>query len=248
MKTFIASALLILIIGNIEAADIETYQFIDHLRGIVEPRSPEVVGNAVIFTASSTYQRVGVSFAYEGFSQVHWFQQLMLPRDNAELIKDGKKIKNIAPYVDSGILFHVHAIPEGVSHLDYRLVINGLWTADPLNPLTVTGTAGIVQSRVALPAQIQAALAAAQQTGSFQFTFRGTPGETVTVAGSFNNWDPFMFPLREVRPGVFTLMLPLPPGRFQYAFVYQGQQIPDPANLRLLYTHYRGVVSEAIIY
>jgi len=249
MKTFVASALLILIIGSIEAADIGTYQFIDHLRGISAPMQPEIFGNAVVFTASSAYHRVGVSFAHEGFARVHWFQRLMLPRDSAELAEGGRSRRAIAPYVDSGIMFHAQVIPQGARYVDYRLVIDGLWTSDPLNPLTVTGPAGIVQSRVLVPAGVQAAaLAAAPQVGSFQFNFRAPPGETVTVAGSFNNWDPFMFPLRETSPGFFTLTLPLPPGRFQYAFFHRGEQFPDPANMRRLYSREGRVVSEAIVY
>jgi len=249
MKTLIASALLILIIGNIQAADIETFQFIDYLRGISAPGRPEIFGNTVIFTASSVHQRVGVSFAHEGFARVHWFQRFMLPRDSAEIAEGGRSRRAIDPYFDSGIMFHIQAIPEGIRYLDYRLVIDGLWTANPLNPLAITGPAGIVQSRVLVPPAVQAAVgAAARQVGAFQFNFRAPPGELVTVAGSFNNWDPFMFPLRETSPGFFTLTLPLPPGRFQYVFFHRGEQLPDPTNMRRLYSREGRVVSEAIVY
>ena len=145
-------------------------------------------------------------------------------------------------------MFHVQVIPEGVRYLDYRLIIDGLWTADPLNPLTITNPVGIVLSRFPLPAQAQATLASARQPGAFQFNFRAPPGEIVTVGGSFNNWDPFMYELREVSPGFFTLTLPLPPGRFQYVFFHRGEPIPDPANMRRLYRRDGRAVSEAIVY
>ena len=248
IKTLIISALLTLIIGNIGAVDIGSYQFIDHLRSMSAPGRPEIFGNGVIFTANALHQRVGISFAHESFSRVHWFQRFMIPRDRSELYVGGRLQRNIAPYVDSGIMFHVQTIPEGVQYLDYRLVIDGLWTADPLNPLTFTNPSGIVLSRIPLPVRAQATLASARQPGAFQFNFRAPPGEIVTVGGSFNNWDPFMYELREVSPGFFTLTLPLPPGRFQYVFFHRGEPIPDPSNMRRLYTRDGRAVSEAIVY
>ncbi|MCL2373723.1 MAG: glycogen-binding domain-containing protein [Treponema sp.] len=245
MKMFITSALLILIIGNIGASDTVTYQFIDYLRGLSAPGRPEIFGNRVIFTASSSHQRVGVAFAHEGFARVHWFRHLLLPGDRADLAAADRDHGDFN--VDSGIMFHIAPIPAGIQYLDYRLVIDGLWAADPLNPLVVRGASGIALSRLVLPAHVQAVLAAAQP-GTFQFKFRAPPGETVTVAGSFNNWDPFMYELRETSPGLFTLTLPLPAGRFQYVFFHRGEQIPDPANMRRLYTREGRVVSEAIVY
>jgi len=248
IRMFIVPALLVLIIGNIGAVDTGSYQFIDLLRGMPAPGRPEIFGNGVVFTAGSSHQRVGVSFAHEGFARVHWFQHFMIPRDRSELYVDGRFQRHINPYIDSGIMFHVQAIPEGIRYLDYRLIIDGLWTADPLNPLTVTNASGIVLSRLPLPVRAQATLAAARQPGTFQFNFRAPPGDIVTVGGSFNNWDPFMYELREVSPGFFTLTLPLPPGRFQYVFFHRGEPIPDPSNMRRLYRRDGRAVSEAIVY
>jgi len=247
MKTFITTALLILIIGNIGAVDTGSYQFIDFLRGISAPGKPQIFENGVVFTASSAYQRVGISFAHEDYARVHWFQRLMVPRDPADFAAAGRTRRNIEPLADSGVMFHLEIIPEGIQNIDYRLVIDGLWTADPLNPITVTGPSGVVQSRFPLPARPQAVLAQVSLPGTFRFNFRAPPGEIVTVGGSFNNWDPFMYELRETSPGFYTLTLPLPPGNFQYVFFHRGQQVYDPANLRRLYTRYGRVVSVATV-
>ena len=104
MKTFIITVLLIIIIGNIGAVDIGSYRFIEHIRTISEPRSPEIYEDGVLFTFSSSYRRVGISFAHDNYSKVHWFQHLMVPRDPAELVVDGRRVRGMDPNIDSGIL------------------------------------------------------------------------------------------------------------------------------------------------
>ena len=244
MKAFITTALLIFIIGNIGAVDTESYQFIDHLRAISKPGKPEIFEDSVLFTAPSSHRRVGIAFAYEGYAKVYWFRVLMLPRDPAEFYVNGKFQRRMDPNVDSGIMFHVEPIPANEKNLDYRMIIDGLWTTDPQNPLSVTGPSGITESRFPLPERPRTALDATPP-GTFRFTYRAPPWETVTVGGSFNNWDPFMYELREISLGLYTLSLPLPPGNFQYTFFHRGEQIPDPENPRRLYSSGGRVVSEA---
>jgi len=243
MKAIITAALLILIIGNIPAVDIESYQFIDHLRSISKPGKPEIFEDSVLFTASSSNRRVGISFAHEGYAKVYWFKQLLIPRDPAELYVNGKRQKGIDPNIDSGILFHIETIPANLKNLDYRLIIDGLWTTDPANPITVTGPSGILESRFPLPEKPKPYLDAVQ-AGTYRFIYRSDPGETITVAGSFNNWDPFMYELKEIYPGFYTLTLPLPPGTFQYLFFHRGEQLTDPENPRRLYSREGKMVSE----
>jgi hypothetical protein len=243
MKAVIAAALLILIIGNIRAVDTDSYQFIDHLRSISKPGKPEIFEDGVLFTAPSSYRRVGISFAYEGYARVYWFKQLLIPRDNSELYLNGKRIKGIDPNIDSGILFHIETIPANLKSLDYRLIIDGLWTTDPTNPISVTGPSGVMESRFPLPEKPKPYLDVVQP-GTYRFIYRSDPGEIITVGGSFNNWDPFMYELKEISPGFYTLTLPLPPGTFQYLFFHRGEQIMDPENPRRLYNKEGRAVSE----
>ena len=246
MKAFITAALLIFIIGNIAAVDTDSYKFIDHLRNISKPGRPEVYEDAVLFTASSSHRRMGISFAHEGYAKVHWFRQLLIPKDTAELFAMNRPRKGVDPYEDSGIMFHLEPIPENFRNMDYRLIVDGLWTIDPLNPLSVSGPFGIVESRVLLPEKPKAFLSAVQP-GTYRFSYRAAPGENITVGGSFNNWDPFMYELIEASPGFYTLTLPLAPGNFQYLFFHRGEQIPDPVNSRKLYTREGRIVSEAMV-
>jgi hypothetical protein len=248
MKTVITAVLLILIIGNIQAVDTDSYQFIDRLRSISKPGMPEIFEDGVVFAVPSSYRRVGISFAHEGYAKVHWFRRLLIPKDTVDLYNaKGKPLKKVDPTTDSGIMFHVETIPANVRNMDYRMIIDGLWTTDPQNPFSVTGPSGIVESRVPLPEPPKNSFQNAAAPGTYRFIFRTAPGETVTVAGSFNNWDPFMYELREISPGFYTITLPLPPGNFQYLFCYRGEQIPDPENTRKLYARDGRIISEATI-
>jgi len=245
MKVFIMTALLILFIGNIGAVDTESYQFIDHLRSINLPREPEIFGDSVLFTAPASYNRLGISFAHEGYARVHWFKKFMIPKDVSELALEAKN-RNASNFKDSGLLFHLETIPANIKFMDYRVIIDGLWTADPYNPRTVLGPSGIAESRIPLPEKPQNA-SDLTPPGTYRFNFRAPANETITVGGSFNNWDPFMYTLREEKPGFYTLLLSLPPGSFQYVFFHRGEWIPDPDNPKRRYSRDGRSVSEAIV-
>ncbi|MDR2313559.1 MAG: glycogen-binding domain-containing protein [Spirochaetaceae bacterium] len=247
MKTLCGGILLTLIIGTIGAADTDSFRFIDHLLQVQAPDKPYVLEDAVIFTAPSSYRRVGVAFAHEGFSKVYWFRKLMVSNENS-----GPWIKEKPPadlYRDSGILFYIYRVPEELrGDLEYRLVIDGLWVRDPLNPhYRRDPNSGIVRSVVALPPIKRPDSPNRGPPGALTFTFYAETGETVTVAGSFNRWDPFMYELREVSPGRYTLSLPLPPGTYQYVFFYRGERRLDPNNPRRIYTREGKAANEASV-
>ena len=51
---------------------------------------------------------------------------------------------------------------------------------------------------------------------------------TAALAGSFNGWDPQRSPLRKELGGGWKTTLWLPPGRYEYRFVADGQWLSDP--------------------
>ena len=68
--------------------------------------------------------------------------------------------------------------------------------------------------------------------GGVQFALVAPGAHTVTVVGDFNDWDPAATPLRPVAGprGVWSVQVPLHPGRHEYAFVVDGRRwMPDPA-------------------
>jgi hypothetical protein len=236
MKTIMAAVLLVIGISFAGAADTESYQFIDRLLSLDGPGAPVLYEDAMIFTAPSSHRRVGVAFAHEGFSKVYWFRQLLVPQDPLGApIPPGKKQPD--PYRDSGILFYVYQLPENLQELEYRLIIDGLWTTDTANSLSrKDGVSGLLYSVAPLPRRENIPGPLKGPPGTLSFSFKGPPGETVTVAGSFNGWDPFMYELDENPLGVYSLTLPLPPGKYQYIFFHRGERYLDPYNFNRVYS------------
>lgn len=108
------------------------------------------------------------------------------------------------------------------------------WLVDPVLPpwallAAAAATAAVVVSLRA-PGSPQPP-AAATETVYVRFVLYAPTAKQVSVAGTFNQWDPQAAPLaRAAGDGVWTVTLPLPPGQHQYAFVVDGKQwIPDPA-------------------
>ncbi|MDR1949602.1 MAG: glycogen-binding domain-containing protein [Spirochaetaceae bacterium] len=247
MKKYTVLTFLMVIIGTIGALDTESYQFIDHLLRLSGPVGPELFEDGVIFTVPATYRRVGVAFAHEGFAKIYWFKKLLSNRNEPPpQPADSKKAPEI--YQDSGILFYAHEIPQNLRELEYRLIIDGLWTTDPLNPQRHRDKgSGLLRSVVSLPEGQSPPTRREDPPGSLRFTYRAPPGETVTVAGNFNGWDPFMYELRETTPGLYSLVLPLPPGTYHYVFYHRGEGFPDPDNFNRVYTKDAKPASEAVV-
>ena len=247
MKTIGLFVIFILIASFSWADEWETYELLNKLLTIQTPGAPLIHENAVIFTADSNLRKIGVAFAHENFSNVYWFRTLLVSQDWLEpVIIPGEK--KISPYKDSGLQFYVYQFPNHLKELEYRLVINGLWTTDPVNSQTRRDpVSGLAMSVLKLPPRPANYHPLNGLPEGLNFSFRGPPGEVVTVAGSFNGWDPFMYELKESPAGVYSLTLPLPPGKYQYVFFHRGQRYVDPYNPSRIYSRDGSAASEIII-
>ena len=247
MKTILRIILLAIIAVSPLKADWETYELVDRLLTLTGPGAPIVFEDSVIFTSPSRLQRVGVAFAHENFTPVYWFRQLLVSQDQLNApIPPGQKVPDL--YIDSGIQFYVYEVPDNITELEYRLVINGLWTVDPENSRTRRNPAtGLTCSLISIPARNTNPNPLNGLPRGLEFTFTGPPGETVTVAGNFNGWDPFMYELKEWPSGVYSITIPLPPGTYQYVFFHRGQRYVDPYNPRRTYARDGSAASEIVI-
>jgi hypothetical protein len=75
---------------------------------------------------------------------------------------------------------------------------------------------------------------------AIQFVLAAPGASRVSLVGDFNGWDSASTPLRPVgAAGVWSVEVPLPPGRHEYAFLIDGREWrPDPAAPRALANEY----------
>lgn len=198
------------------AFDVTSVNLHLYLAGLKQARAPVVVEDHLVLSAAGAYRFVGAAFSHERWKAVHAFQ--------------------INRY---GVFVLAVPIPYGdATTVQYRLVLDGLWSADPVNPLMERDQAtGAAMSLARLPDRPKTVLGVWDPAGKggASFYFKGESGQRITVAGSFNGWDPFIHELEERSPGRYELWLNLPPGEHYYVFMYRGERISDPLNKRLLY-------------
>ncbi len=178
------------------------------------PRKPFVLEGKVIFT----YQQeeparfVSAAFSYEDFTVMHPYKRYT-PEGGSEIF-----VLAVTP-------------PPFVDTLIYRVVVDGLWMSDPANPDTVVDVHGIPLSRFRVPEEgTTKTYPLIDTNGKVTFVYTSRPNQQVSVAGTFNSWDPFMYPMREVEAGRYERTLYLAPGEYVYHFVVNGTPIHDPGN------------------
>jgi hypothetical protein len=184
------------------------------LAGMKAASSPRVMEGHLVLSASGPYRAVAAAFAHEGFAILHPYER------NRQ-----------------GVFVLAYPIPLkwDKGRLEYRVIVDGVWTVDSVNPERIDDPAtGLELSVAAVPNLSDLHMGLYKVLGedgrTARFIFRGGEGESVTVCGDFNNWDPFIHAMAETAPGVYQLEIPLPKGRHYYDFVYRGEELPDPLN------------------
>jgi hypothetical protein len=88
----------------------------------------------------------------------------------------------------------------------------------------------IVEVPVAAPSAQTASFSPASEPKVFVRLVLVQPtARSVSVAGDFNGWNPSQTKLERADGGVWTVTIPLKPGRYEYMFVVNGKQwIADP--------------------
>ena len=181
------------------------------VRSIDSSRPPRMVGDVLLlsFKPEQPVRFVGVRFAHEAWKILH-------------------------PYAmnERGVFVLDYPVPEGVLEIRYRIVVDGLWMADPANAVTEEDAAGVSFSVYKLEHEPARTVVNPKPDtgGALTFIFKGSPGRRVSIVGDFNNWDPFMDPLDETEPGSYTVTLRVPAGDHWYYFFSDGRRILDRFN------------------
>ena len=185
--------------------------------GLTAAEPPVVIGDSILLSYAfpggvrdGGIHAVQAAFSHEGFGTLHVFSRNR-----------------------NGV--YVLSIPRtyGLTEFTYRLVVDGIWTTDPVNPDVVSDAFGVAMSRFTIAA-VQTPSGDSPvllDNGLVEFSLLGKTGQHVTIVGSFNGWDPFMTSMVE-HDGVFRRTLRLPPGEHLYYFLVDGLRVPDPGNSR----------------
>lgn len=211
-------------------AGIEAITYNNLVSGISRCRGPIPSGRYVVFTASGDARFTGIAFEHERYAKVWSFQRLVRRNEKGdpEIQPDGK------PFTP--VLFYIAEVPPGMRELRYRLVIDGLWTTDPLNGQTEYDYLNGMTVSVVPVEYYEIFRTNSVNNGEVRFAYEGESGKTITLAGSFNNWDPFMYEMTETAPGKYELALPLPAGTWYYAYYDGAEQLRDAKNENRVYT------------
>ena len=65
--------------------------------------------------------------------------------------------------------------------------------------------------------------------GKTKFEFSAPEAKEVSLAGSFNQWNPQANPMKKDKKGIWKATLALEPGKYEYRFVVDGNWENDPS-------------------
>lgn len=213
-------------IGSIfcEPFDIELYL---ETASIKHATAPRVIGGNILLSYSAPLMSQSVSLAleHEDYRILHRYQ------------------KN-----KHGIFVLSLPLPEGRQKIRYRLIVDGLWSTDP-NAKIERDSRRLLVSYFILESNSGAPAPGVKLLGDgrTRFICQGISGDSVSLVGDFNSWDPFLTPMPEspVYPGVYSVTLTLPDEARYYRYVLNGREIIDPANPKIARNN-RGEMVSAI--
>lgn len=205
--------------------------------GITEAGPPRIINDVLVLTYDQPdfARLVAATFEHERYQQLHPFEV----RE-----REGRRDLFVLTY----------PLPPGIDQIAYRLVVDGLWLTDPNAPRVRREAGGITVGLVDVPQpephrwRSPVVRDDGWVTFYLYFDVRLTPAFTsvnrelisvtrfnrprVYITGSFNEWDPFQYRVRQSseHDGLYEITLPLPPGVHRYYFVVDGARILDPYN------------------
>ena len=110
-----------------------------------------------------------------------------------------------------------------------------VYVASPLATLAMAAGIAIVAAMATIATtRGSASIASRPDTVEFvRFVLVDSTARSVSIVGDFNEWRPDRTPLVAApKPGVWSVSLPLSPGRHEYAFIVDGKRwVVDPASL-----------------
>lgn len=218
-KLFIA--ILLLVSSSLYSYE-DSFTIHNLITSIQSPTKPIEKDGYVIFTADSSARSVGIVFDFEDFSRIHQFEKLVTYDSNNEPV--------------SSVLFYILKTPPKISSISYKLIIDGLWTLDPLNTVTSYNPTSNIRLNMVMLEDFEENKTENIGNNIIRFVYQGNPGKKIRLAGTFTNWDSFIYELQETSPGFYEITLPLPSGKHYYAYYSGTESFIDKKNPNKVYT------------
>ena len=116
----------------------------------------------------------------------------------------------------------------------YKLIVDDIWIADPLNTNFIIDSSGQRVSTFTLDKDFIPHKRYPLHIGGehYRFQYQDSKAQNVSLVGDFNNWNPYATALKYKGAGVFEIDIKLKPGFHVYCFVADDAWVPDPNNLR----------------
>ncbi len=218
-RKWIATILVLLVFGSPALAQSmragQELSIVLELGALENAGPPRLLAGELLLTyefdsdpASGRVHTVQAAFSHENYSVLHPFSRN-----------------------ENGVYVLLTEIPHNSDPLYYRLVVDGTWTVDPNNANRAVDRWGVTLSEIVVrPEPLASRVPVVYSGGEVEFVLRAEPGSRVSIAGSFNAWDPFMTPLFETEPGVYRRRLRVGAGEHFYYYVVDGFRLPDPEN------------------
>jgi hypothetical protein len=110
--------------------------------------------------------------------------------------------------------------------LDFRYIINGRFLADPEGD--ITDTRKFSDDFLEDIYKVDLSVIQIKEDGNVLFSLKGnTNRKEVILTGSFNGWNEHEIKMKKVADG-WELNANLPPGRYEYKFIADGEWLHDP--------------------
>ncbi|MDY2840868.1 MAG: isoamylase [Treponema sp.] len=207
------------VLNSLYAAEKNNYQNFELdtlLHNIDKPGAPLITDDYIIFTADIYNRFVGIAFDFENYQIIHPFQVLTKTDDDGNVTRKH--------------MFYCYKRQHKFSTIKYRMVIDGLWTVDPLNPdKEYDDNVNLYFSKVEDPDSVRI-YTEETESDTVRFIYKGDTGLKLHLAGTFTNWDPWIYELKETKPGLYELELPLTTGTYYYNYYVGLTPILDNTN------------------
>ena len=200
----------------------EPYELDLLIHNIEKPGAPIITEDYIVFTAEPGNRFVGIAFDFEDYKIIHPYQILN------SVDADGNKTPKH--------MFYSYKREHKFTSIKYRVIIDGLWTTDPMNPNKIyDDNVNLYFSYIEEPNSIKQYTEIKKPDG-VRFIYKGESGLKLRLGGTFTNWDPWIYELKETSKGFYELELPLPKGKYYYNYYIGLTPIVDNTNPNKAYT------------